>query len=425
MTLVGLVTIVPAARPISGDERFWGAVIAVAAAFVFSGFWMPWFAEWRVNRIKPDRANDADGKRREKRKQEYWRKLSKRGSLSVLMGKDGRLSSSKSVAYAWTVLVVYVLAVLIITWPPDWSAALKNLSPTYLLLLGGPYASLVLSKGIVSSRTASGSLTKSTGDGTARLTDLIADDNARVDLFDVQFVLFNAIAIWFVIKAFGQVTTGGFPEIPSELVLLTGGPAAVYLSNKLYSSTSATISSVTPSRVTEGEPFFVIGSGFLAGYVQGVSQESIGTVEVDGRSAPSDLVNWTDTRIRATAPRPSEGSKGPVRVTVTGPGDVTATLDGAITVEVRPVIEGFDREKATRGQQLCVIVDWPPGTPVGKPVALLANDILIPAGATTGPGHQTATVTVPSDLPLGQNGHLDLVIKGPGSDSVAKTIAIE
>jgi hypothetical protein len=40
--------------------------------------------------------------------------------------------------------------------PSSWSDALKNLSPTYLLLSGFPYASLVLAKATVATRVASG-----------------------------------------------------------------------------------------------------------------------------------------------------------------------------------------------------------------------------------------------------------------------------
>src|SRR5205823_6632186 len=108
---------------------------------------------------------------------------------------------------------------------------LKNLSPTYLLLLAGPYASLVLAKGIVSYRTNSGTLLKTDSDGTVRLSDLVSDDSGKVDIFDVQFLMFNAIALWFVVDAFNRATSAGFPSMPSGLVLLTGGPAAVYLSN--------------------------------------------------------------------------------------------------------------------------------------------------------------------------------------------------
>lgn len=320
------------ATQLGGDERFWGAVIAVAAAVLFSGFWIPLLARLRAGRVDTQHVSEKETEGAQTKKA-YWDSLSKRGSLSVLQGQDGRLSSSKTVAYAWTFLVLYILTVLILTWPTYWTAALHNLSPTYLLLLGGPYASLVLSKAIVTTRTTSGSLTKPSSDGSSRLTDLIADDSGRVDLFDVQFVVFNVMAMWFVIKAFGEATSAGFPEIPSGLVILTGGPAAVYLSNKLFTSTTATISSVTPSRVKANTDFFIVGSGFLTGYIRGVSPESSGIVEVGGRQASSDFNKWTDTRIPATAPTLVTGDTYPARVTVTGPGGVSATLDGALTVE--------------------------------------------------------------------------------------------
>src|SRR4051794_21566612 len=63
---------------------------------------------------------------------------------AVMLGKDGRLSTSKTVALLWTAVVAYVLFLLLLNDPGDWNKALKHLAPTYLLLLSGPYAALVL-----------------------------------------------------------------------------------------------------------------------------------------------------------------------------------------------------------------------------------------------------------------------------------------
>jgi hypothetical protein len=50
--------------------------------------------------------------------------------LRVLLGADGRLSTSRAVALGWTAVVTYVFVALIVANPKSWSEALKNLSPT-------------------------------------------------------------------------------------------------------------------------------------------------------------------------------------------------------------------------------------------------------------------------------------------------------
>ena len=170
--------------------------------------------------------------------------------LWILTGADGRVSTSRTVALAWTAVVVYILLALIVANPASWSDALKNLSPTYLLLLGFPYASLVLAKAVVATRVGSGTLAKPPPDEGPQLTQLFADDNGNPDVFDVQYVAFNVVAMVFVVVAFGRAgLSTGFPSIPEGMLLLTGGPAAVYVSNKFMPGNAPQIFSVSPDTV--------------------------------------------------------------------------------------------------------------------------------------------------------------------------------
>ena len=130
---------------------------------------------------------------------------------AVVLGKDCRLSTSKLVAMAWTIVLSYFLLVLIFN-SPDWNKALSNLAPNYLLFLAGPYAALVLAKAAVSTRVSNGTLLKPPSDGNVRLSDLFNDDRGQPDLFDVQYVIFNVIAIVFAVVNFSPRARPGFPR---------------------------------------------------------------------------------------------------------------------------------------------------------------------------------------------------------------------
>jgi hypothetical protein len=62
--------------------------------------------------------------------------------------------------------------------------------------------------------------------------NLINDDNGKVSVYDIQYALFNIIAIADVIAIFAQVPRAGFPQIPGFLTILTGGAALTYTVTK-------------------------------------------------------------------------------------------------------------------------------------------------------------------------------------------------
>ena len=83
----------------------------------------------------------------------------------------------------------------------------------YLIFLGGPYAAAVFAKTIVTSRVNNGTLQKT--DGTPNhLSDVVSNDAGAVDLFDLQYTLFNLIVLAAVIGAFSLHPADGLPEFP-------------------------------------------------------------------------------------------------------------------------------------------------------------------------------------------------------------------
>lgn len=307
-----------------GAAKLWAIPIALGAFALVGGF--IYLTGWALRGRKP-------GSKRHK-------------PSSLLLGADQRLSTSKAVAAAWTAIVLYVVAALLLRWPSDWDKALANLSPTYLLLLGGPYASLVLSKGIVTAKTNGGSLQKTTGSGDLNISDLVSDDSGQTDLFDVQYVLFNLCAMAYVIDAFVRASVGsGLPPIPEGLVVLTGGPAAVYLANKAVSSNPAAITTVTPSVALPGASFDIIGQNFapeqLAG-VNGAPAAGVRRPRVQVAGQKAEVVRFTADRITARVPVPITPVNGAADVVVVTTAEQTCTLPAALTI-APPVVIGVDK----------------------------------------------------------------------------------
>jgi hypothetical protein len=179
-----------------------------------------------------------------------WR-LGKNGRAPVramLMGADRRLSTSKVTAFAWTMAIIYALAtvsaIAIIT-DVSFSSMVTQLSEGYLLLLGGPFAALVLAKGITVSRLNNGTLCKPRASvPTFSAKDLTSNDMGQTDLVDFQFLAFNVLGLAYVLVRFSFAPHSGLPDLPSAFAGLTSISALTYTANKAVSGSTPTIHSV-------------------------------------------------------------------------------------------------------------------------------------------------------------------------------------
>ncbi|MFD0355565.1 hypothetical protein ACFVHW_17800 [Streptomyces sp. NPDC127110] len=175
-------------------------------------------------------------------------------------GRDGRLSTSITLALAWTVLLVWLLLAILAygltagggvsyfrTAGSD--GPLSSLTSVYLPLLGGPYAALIAAKAVVGFRLESGSMAKPapkpTPGGRRPLRELIANDSGRTDLVDLQYVVLSAVTMLYVVLFFLSDVGGGLPRLPGEIWALTGAPAGAYLVNKMATRANPVITDVT------------------------------------------------------------------------------------------------------------------------------------------------------------------------------------
>lgn len=234
------------------------------------------------------------------------------GFLSPLRAADGRLSTSYTQGGLWTVLVAFAFALFATRLafgtlgPTEFEAAAQSFVPTYLLLLGGPFAAAALAGLNYGIRKDDGSIQKTEAYG-AQLRDIVADDSGRTNLNDSQFLVFNVVAAATFVVLFAR-DAAKLPVLPSTLVGLTSLSAMAYVTTKAVSNQRPVISSIVVATVGGSTMSASIsvdtwvdvrGSNFVvpgAAEVEDLAQVRVrfGTVEVgvegtrpDGRSNPT------------------------------------------------------------------------------------------------------------------------------------------
>ena len=245
----------------------------------------------------------------------------------------------------------------------------------------------------MSARVGNSTLQKPAGDGIPRLSDLVSGDDGNPDLFDVQYVMFNLIAMAFVVLAFSHASENGFPLIPPALVLLTGGPAAIYAANKTLATNGPVIFSASPGTVNAGSSFTVYGQNFLAGAAATGPAGNL-RVQAGGWEATVITETATDSAVSATAPETDYSDTSPVAVTVITPAGAQAWLNGQLTIRTAPKLTGPDRATAEAGDVVTLTGTWYP--PQNAPLAIVINNT-VAVNPTPGPtlSSSTAQFTVP------------------------------
>ncbi|ALC21409.1 hypothetical protein ACH46N_20950 [Streptomyces pristinaespiralis] len=258
------------------------------------------------------------------------------GLLAPLAGEDNRLSTSRSVATAWVLVVCY--AVLVIALQQAWSST----SAEHDRLLGGlalgrgaglltvlalVCAVAVLVRRVVAVRVQAQRLQKVPADR-PHPRDLVCDDDGRAAFADVQYVLVSAAALTYTLVRLGR-SPGQLPELPWGAVLLMTVSAMTYLAAKYAEGGRPVVMSVVRAReagdldgpIRTGDDIELRGSGFVppgAGAPDRLARMvvRIGSVHVHVPliPVPGGFANPTDTVL--TVPVPAEVEPGQVDVQV-------------------------------------------------------------------------------------------------------------
>jgi hypothetical protein len=262
----------------------------------------------------------------------------RRGVKALVMGADGRASTSKLQAVLWTFAVFYAFLFLLI-----WGRSLgcdqerlraeelalcsrateerqafaeivgRELQADYYVLLGFPLGVAVAARALTTAKVAAGAITKSPNEqseGVVQgLRETISNDRGETDLLDFQYFAFNLLTLAFFWTEFLTDPSTGLPDLPATLIGLSGLSAAAYTTRKaLEQDVKPAVSTVIPRRIVlaEGTRVSVIGSGFGDRESSGALDDKTSPpatvlppawVKVDG--IPVEAERWAATRIDA------------------------------------------------------------------------------------------------------------------------------
>ena len=240
---------------------------------------------------------------------------------SLVVGDDNRVSTSKTTALIWTYSVAAALfSFLIARWLGHSGAfhilMTQGLNAQYAVLIGGPLGAAILAKGIVSAQVSGGSAAKTRADAPTA-AQLVQNDSGQADLGDLQYVLFNFIALVFFYGEILRAPQLGMPTIPDVLVGLTSVSAVGFVGKKALSG-PAGISDVNPNARLVGEIVTIATAGIIQ------SADDLPGVKVafgGAQASPGTLsaITTTSLGVLIDAPVPP-GAAGRVDVTVSVPG---------------------------------------------------------------------------------------------------------
>lgn len=260
---------------------------------------------------------------------------------TVILGQDGRTSTSKTFILMWTLLVGWALIALLIAGefvpthacvPPTdianaaygckthgdevgllqvgWLHFLHaGLSGSYLVLLGVPAAAGVAAKGITQSQAnGTGFKTPKTGDGSApfaRVAEIFSADDGTTDIGDFQYLIFNLVTAVYFVSQFLNPDGSGLPTIPDTLLGVTSVSAGLYVGKKAVTRSQPSVTGVFPLPLHDGQTFTVIGTGLTVDPASPTHAEP--QITIDG--VPATAVRAAGTNLSAKAP-PNLGPGG-------------------------------------------------------------------------------------------------------------------
>ncbi|MFI2290942.1 hypothetical protein [Streptomyces niveus] len=200
------------------------------------------------------------------------------GLLAPLIGEDNRLSTSRTVASAWVLLLVFAVLVLALqlAGASDHDARDELIAGLelargagMLTVLAVVCAIAVVVRRVVGVRVADRRLQKVRAER-PRLADLLCDDAGRGNFADVQYTLVTAVAVLFSAVRLAR-RPEQLPDLPWALALLVTVSAATYFASKWAEGGRPVVLSVVRAReagdldapIRTGDDIEIRGTGFV------------------------------------------------------------------------------------------------------------------------------------------------------------------
>ena len=322
-----------------------------------------------------------------------WLLTGRLNPFALVIGEDGRPSTSKLKPFLWTVVMIFAYAAL-------YSAKVKrgsfepiaNIPANLLIAIGLDVATLVAAKGITESQIASGQVEKpppvtpTTATTVASTSNagpgaVFQDDNGFPELTKIQTITWTgfAIVIYFVavdaaLKAVAAaqansptITDLSLPDIAPAMMVLIGLGNAAYLGKKLVTTDTPVLTAIAVDRSTAFPVVTLTGVAF--GAIQSGSRITLNEKEII-----DPPLEWSNERVKFKLP-----DKNP------NGGDWI----GGQTVRIALFVKG----RTTN--QLPLTID--PFISKLAPLSSLANTEVTVTGAAFGPTRDKLTI---DDLPV-------------------------
>jgi hypothetical protein len=226
-----------------------------------------------------------------------------RGFRFIVWGQDNRVSTSKVQLLLWTLSLAYALLVIALH---DATFPTSTLDTRYLLLLGFPAGAVASAQVITATKTQNKTIAKVAAPLTKlsigqSVQEIVSDDNGNIDLGDLQYFLFNLVAlVSFFVLFFRQPTD--LPMLSNTLVGLTSASATAYVAKKAATTAPMAITAVSPQKGPLASSITIFGSNLCGPGFKNTDVTTFPLVTVGGLAATINAGGYADDKLKVTVP---------------------------------------------------------------------------------------------------------------------------
>jgi hypothetical protein len=224
----------------------------------------------------------------------------------IVMGSDGRPSTSKLQLLLWTGVIFFsYVAIYAARVQQGRIEAIGDVPANVLIALGMSAVTMAGAKAITASYLREGRVDKAAEDAKGAGA-VIEKDDGEPDLTKFQLLGWTLIAmVVYLVAVFDRLGTIhglkamdeplGLPDIDAALMVLTGLSTGTYLGKKLVTTDTPRLLEVQPVNGPPNQEVTLTG--------QLLGDLGSGQITIDGKPASVEMLEWMDTSIRFKIPK--------------------------------------------------------------------------------------------------------------------------